>query len=266
MSKVRSRLLKQFALSLVLFLFLPISGEAAECDELDLQITTTPVFPQFSLGLHQHFEQMRQMPTGPIDLMLIGDSLVWGWDPSAWGKEAEGRAMWGMGIVGDRVQNVLWRLQGDALKKIAPRNVLLLIGTNNLGAVDKPCAIITGFEAIVHRMRELWSDFHLYVVLIPPRGKNWSEMEVERRIVNQELSQRATFENWAIIDADKALTCDFTQPCENYRSDLLHLTSSGYRELSRMVAQALGWSSQMPLGSRPEMRSGPVAGSAGRSR
>ena len=92
-------------------------------------------------------------------------------------------------------------------------------------------------------MRELWSDFRLYIVLIPPRGKNWNEMETERRVVNQELTRRAESENWAIIDADKALTCGFKQPCENYRWDLLHLTSSGYRELSRIVAQALGWSS-----------------------
>src|SRR5438477_12234627 len=120
MSRTRNFLHRRLVLCLLALLFLPISGRAAECDDLDIQITTTPVFPQFSLGLHQHFEQMRQMPTWPIDLMLIGDSLVWGWDPSAWGKEAEGMAMWGMGIVGDRVQNVLWRLQGDALKKIAP--------------------------------------------------------------------------------------------------------------------------------------------------
>src|SRR3954452_21768586 len=123
MSKVRSRLLKQFALSLILFLLLPISGEAAECDELDLQITTTPVFPQFTLGLHQHFEQMRQVPTGPIDLLPVGDSLVWGWDPHAWGKGGEGKSIWGFGAVDDRTQNVLWRLQGDDLKNLAPKIV-----------------------------------------------------------------------------------------------------------------------------------------------
>ena len=243
MSRTQSLLHRRLVLCLLAFLFLPVSGRAAECDDLDIQITTTPVFPQFTLGLHQHFEQMRQVPTGPIDLLLVGDSLVWGWDPHAWGKGAEGKSMWGIGIVGDRTQNVLWRLQGDALKKVLPRNVLLLIGTNNLGALDKPCAIVAGFEVIVHRMRELWSDFRLYIVLIPPRGKNWNEMETERRVVNQELTRRAESENWAIIDADKALTCGFKQPCENYRWDLLHLTSSGYRELSRIVAQALGWSS-----------------------
>src|SRR4051812_19224933 len=97
MSRVRSRLLKQCAVCLVLFLFFPISGRAAECDELDLQITTTPVFPQFSIALHQHTELISKIPTGPIDLMLIGDSLVWGWEPHAWGKGAEGRPMWGFG-------------------------------------------------------------------------------------------------------------------------------------------------------------------------
>ena len=142
MSRTQSLLHRRLVLCLLSLLFFPISGRAADCDALDIQITTTPVFPQFTLGLHQHFEQMRQVPTGPIDLLLVGDSLVWGWDPHAWGKGAEGKSMWGIGIVGDRTQNVLWRLQGDALKKVLHRNVLLLIGTNNLGALDKPCAII----------------------------------------------------------------------------------------------------------------------------
>jgi len=174
MSRAQNFLHRRLVLCLLALLFVPISGRAAECDDMDIQITTTPVFPQFTLGLHQHFEQMRQVPTGPIDLLLVGDSLVWGWDPHAWGKGGEGKSIWGFGAVGDRTQNVLWRLQGDDLKKLAPKNVLLLIGTNNLGAVDKPCAVLAGFEAIVHRMRELWSPFRL-LIADPPA---WGELAI----------------------------------------------------------------------------------------
>jgi lysophospholipase L1-like esterase len=241
MSRAQNFPHRRLVLCLLTLLFLPISGLAAECDDLDIQITTTPVFPQFTLGLHQHFEQMRQVPTGPIDLLLVGDSLVWGWDPHAWGKGGEGKSIWGFGAVGDRTQNVLWRLQGDDLKKLAPKNVLLLIGTNNLGAVDKPCAVLAGFEAIVHRMRELWSPFRLLIVLIPPRGENWEFLDRERSIINNELQRRSNLEDWNVIDADSVLTCGFKQPCENYNSDFLHLSSAGYRELSSLVARALGW-------------------------
>ena len=235
-------LLQSFLLCVPLLLVAQTVARAAECDDLDIKITTTPVFPQFTLALHQHFDQMRQIPTGPIELMLVGDSLVWGWQPAAWGPEAAARPKWAFGAVGDRTQNVLWRLKSDELKKIAPRNVLLLIGTNNLGAEDKPCAILAGFDAVVRRMRELWSNFRLYIVLIPPRGAGWSEMDTERRIINQELSERAEAENWAVIDADRELSCNFKQPCANYRPDLLHLTGAGYRVLSAIVSRALGWS------------------------
>jgi lysophospholipase L1-like esterase len=217
------------------------AAHAAECDVIDLNLTTTPVTPQLNYALHRHIDLMEELPGGPIDLMLVGDSLVESWDPLSWGEAAKGKSIFNFGSGGERTQNLLWRLQSDKLKELQPRNVVLLIGTNNLGVDDLPCATLAGIDAAVQRMRELWHEFRLLVVLIPPRGESWKFQDEKRREINQGLRQRAASQGWETVDVDAALTCNFTQPCANYQWDKLHLEKPGYKVLAGAVLGKLGW-------------------------
>jgi len=225
----------------LLALLSSVAAQDSQCDRLDLQVTTVPVMPQFANTLHRHFDLMRSIPVGPIDLMLIGDSLVQNWGADTWGQRAAGKKIFNFGVGADRTQNVLWRLQGDELRQVAPRNVLLLIGTNNLGADDKSCATMAGIEAIVQRVRQIWPAARVLFIAIPPRGNGWMFKNAQRLAVNAQLHSRAPAQNWAVIDDDAELTCQFMQPCGNYEPDLLHLSALGYRSLAATVIRQIGW-------------------------
>jgi hypothetical protein len=82
------------------------------------------------------------LPGGPVDFLLIGDSLVEMWPQEAWTASFPDTTVLNLGVGGDTTQNVLWRLSKMPLTRIQPRRVALLIGTNNLSHKDKPCAIL----------------------------------------------------------------------------------------------------------------------------
>jgi beta-glucosidase len=217
------------------------AAEAAACDPIDLALTTTPVMPQLSYALHRHYDLMSELPSGPIDLLLIGDSLVESWDRTAWGTAGKAKSIFDFGVGGDRTQTLLWRLQDNRLGELRPHNVLLLIGTNNLAVDDPPCAVLAGIDLIVREMRQLWGDFRLLLVSVPPRGENWKFQERQRQEINRGLRNQAATEGSTIIDMDAPLTCNFTQPCQNYQWDNLHLARPGYRVLTETIIAKLGW-------------------------
>jgi hypothetical protein len=116
--------------------------DTTTCDEVDLAVTTSPVPPQFSKNLRRHYWLRDLLPGGPVDFLLIGDSLVEMWPQEAWTASFPDTTVLNLGVGGDTTQNVLWRLSKMPLTRIQPRRVALLIGTNNLSHKDKPCAIL----------------------------------------------------------------------------------------------------------------------------
>ena len=91
----------------------------------------------------QHEECCRVGRDGAgLDLVLLGDSLIQGWGGPGRSVQAAGGAHWeeffgrrragNLGIAGDCVKHVLWRLEHGALDGVNPRQILLLLGTNDL--------------------------------------------------------------------------------------------------------------------------------------
>src|SRR5436309_2921240 len=72
--------------------------------------------------------------TTPHSVLFFGDSLTEGWDAAAWKKELAPRGVLNAGINGDRTDHLLWRLEHGNLAGPPPRAVIVLIGTNDLGA------------------------------------------------------------------------------------------------------------------------------------
>ncbi len=81
-----------------------------------------------------------QATRGPIDVLLVGDSITQQWGSAlerkplnaAWQKHFSRYQTVKLGIAGDKTQNVLWRLDHGGVEGLRPRLVVLLIGNNNM--------------------------------------------------------------------------------------------------------------------------------------
>ncbi len=98
-----------------------------------------------------------------LDLVFLGDSITQGWGGpgrrvaapggSVWNRRYGGAAAANFGIAGDRTQHVLWRIDHGEFDLIAPKAIVVMIGTNNIGT-DTPQDIAAGVTAVVDALAE----------------------------------------------------------------------------------------------------------------
>jgi lysophospholipase L1-like esterase len=170
---------------------------------------------------------MRRRLPEAADLVLLGDSLAAGWPPDLITAVAPGRRVFNFGLPGDRVQNTLWRLREIPTGHLRPRDLVVLLGTNNLGDGDPPGAIAAGLELALAEARRLWAVPRTILVTIPRRGPEPGFREPDRLALNASLAGvGAEF----LIDADAVL--DVADGTPSLLPDRLHLSEDGYKRLS----------------------------------
>ncbi|NKL33594.1 lipase [Rhizobium leguminosarum bv. viciae] len=175
------------------------------------------------------------------NLALVGDSLVELWQP--WIKDSfPTRPVMNLAVAGDTTQNALYRLEGLDLPDFHPADVVVLIGTNNLGAKTVPCAVATGVVAVVSKVRALWPGAHIYALSIPPRGKRYAFYEDVRIPANQLVaSSLAEMPGVTFVQMnDDMLRCGkpSDKECSNYKPDHLHFNEGAYKLITSFLAAA----------------------------
>lgn len=82
-----------------------------------------------------HQEQKRYLQKTNPQVVLVGDSLTWGWTSGGqaeWERYFKPLPAELMAIGGDRTSQVLWRVQDGTLAGLHPKVIVLAIGINNL--------------------------------------------------------------------------------------------------------------------------------------
>lgn len=226
-------------------------ARAAEptCDPLAIDLALTPQRTPNYPSLKETLILQAARPER-ADVVLIGDSLFAGWRtdlPTTFPTTA----IYDFAVGGDRVPNVLWRLENTDLSPLRPTAIGLLIGTNDLAAGTPACAVAIGIETIVAKLRVLWPEASVLVMTIPPRGDDFHALDDQRLEVNRtilSLGRRFDKVYPATID-DETFTCgEHGKPplaegaatkrhfCDNYADDNLHFSTKGYAELGRVLA------------------------------
>ncbi|WP_166297710.1 SGNH/GDSL hydrolase family protein [Bradyrhizobium sp. 2S1] len=211
----------------------PLSGPA--CDEADQQIASTPTIPDSANALRRDLKNVSSLPA-QASIVMLGDSLVEAWPEDLASSLAAGHPVLNLGVGRDRIQNTLWLLTSfeQQLKRIQPQSVILLLGTNNI-YLDKPCGVRLAFDHLFDRISRIWPKAHLVQILILPRGPNMTGAKENISAVNASLSSREkSVQKYRVLDAS-AIACQNSTPCANYREDLLHLTRTGYEQLTQIV-------------------------------
>ncbi|MDB5591245.1 GDSL-type esterase/lipase family protein [Enterovirga sp.] len=186
----------------------------------------------------KRFRAMSAALPEEADLILIGDSLAASW-PSALLEGARGgRRVLNLGLAGDRVETTAWRLGAGRTEHLRPRELVLLVGSNNLTDGDAPEAIAAGIGQVVRQARWLWGEPDTVVVTVPWRGPAPGFRDGERLRLNALLGRDLPATLGArVIDADRAL--DHSPPAyPGFLPDLVHLSPDGYRQLTRALPGA----------------------------
>jgi lysophospholipase L1-like esterase len=148
-----------------------------------------------------HRELLEKRTNGRIDVYFVGDSITrrWGatdypellanWNANFFGWNA---ANFGWGA--DRIEHMLWRLQDGELDGVNPKVIVILAGTNNVGAQPggpaKIANITRGLQALVDTCRRKAPDAIVVLTAIFPRNDNMAVMpEIDR--INENLAQMA---------------------------------------------------------------------------
>jgi lysophospholipase L1-like esterase len=174
--------------------------------------------------------------TGGSELVFVGDSITDGWRG---GPQHElfddyfgGYRPYNIGISGDETQHVLWRIAHGELDGLAPKLVVLMIGTNNLANGNRmaPAETADGVTAVVQAIRRKLPKAKILLLGIFPRGNRSDDpLRLAVNATNKIIAGLADRKTIFFLDVGPGfLGADGTLSGE-IMPDYLHPNARGYR-------------------------------------
>lgn len=194
--------------------------------------------------LQQHASFLERGRSGPVDVLFLGDSITAGWArvPHIWDRYYGHRRAANFGIGGDRTQHVLWRIENGELDTIAPKVVVLMLGTNNSGS-HSSAEIVAAMEKLVDAIRTKVPETKVLLLAIFPRGARKdaegritpaAEADATRRMqviaeVNAALARLDDGRQVRFVDAGGVFLGQDGRIPFSIMPDQLHLSPAGYQ-------------------------------------
>jgi lysophospholipase L1-like esterase len=191
----------------------------------------------------RHNQVMQINQTQHPELILIGNSIThfWGGMPAsprvngtnAWKKYFGSLNVVNMGYGWDRIENVLWRIYHGELDNIAPKQIVMMIGTNNLqyNTVEE---IVTGLQFLITAIQSKQPAANILLMGIFPRRN----MEERVAKINQQIARIKAGNKVRFADAGK-LFLKQQKIDESLFSDGLHPNEAGYDLLGAFITEQL---------------------------
>lgn len=203
---------------------------------------------------HAELELARKLQP---QVVLIGDSITHFWGgqplagrmngPAAWQKLFGDTPVLNLGFGWDRTQNVLWRLRQGEFDGLAPRWIVLNIGTNNLTGTDHarantPEEIDAAIAVICAELHRRSPQSHIVLMAIFPRGPHADDyLRAPIRAANKLLAKRFAMDS-AVTYLD--IGSQFLEPDGTLPSALMpdgtHPSEAGYRIWAEALQKATG--------------------------
>ena len=252
--------------SVLLPLFLLVSGQemtvfgqATNAAE-SAAISTGPYLPVAKTDawwVARHAELVHRAKAGPAPLLFLGDSIMQGWNCRLMlGKpegahDGAGRDLWDklyaprnaadQSVGGDGIQHLLWRItDGGEIDGLAPKVIVLLIGTNNLGGKDSPERVAEGVGQVVGVLQSRVPNAKILVLGIFPRGEKASDpFRAKIAATNQFIAKLDDEKQVHFLDFGS----QFLQPdgtiSKDIMPDFLHPSAKGYAIWARAMQPTL---------------------------
>ncbi|MBO9591849.1 MAG: SGNH/GDSL hydrolase family protein [Niabella sp.] len=205
--------------------------------------TTRPVSQRREAGGYEwkkrHAQELLLNQDQPPVQVIIGNSIThyWGGEPRA--HIARGEKSWNqylsnfrnMGFGWDRIENVLWRVYHGELDGYTAKNIVLMIGTNNIGG-NTDADIVSGLDFLLQQIRQRQPQANIKLVGIFPRRNT----EARIASLNKQLQAVAKKGRFIFADPGKQLLLPSGKINETLFTDGLHPNEEGYARLAKVVA------------------------------
>ena len=211
--------------------------------------TTTPVKqrrqPQLYEWLARHEARLKRKQKHPPVTVLVGNSITHFWGGYPMDCKRNGETSWenvmapagceNFGYGWDRIENALWRIYHDELSGYSAKQIILMLGTNNLGTnTDEEIVRGLGFLIDEIKVRQPKAEVRM-MGIFPRRGQ-----EVRVRTINVKIEKMAFEHNVVYQDvSDIFIKPDGTVDPTFFLNDGLHPNQKGYNRLAKSLAPFL---------------------------
>jgi lysophospholipase L1-like esterase len=228
-------------------------------------VATTPLPRATPWWVERHQEKVAEARRGGVDLLFVGDSITQNYEKPGPAPDqvflpiweeffAPHRAM-NLGFSGDETEHVLWRLQHGEVDGLAPRDVVVMIGTNNTAQGQTAEQVSAGVISVVEEIRARMPAARVLLLGILPSGisaeKSAADAAVNTAVFAHYAGSKAVrtldlgdlFRKNGVLDVSL-----FYDPGLGPGRLPLHPNTVGQRRMAVAVAQAL---KQGPASERP---------------
>ncbi len=209
-------------------------------------ITEVPV-EQYRDGydwIKRHEDIIENIQKTKPNTLLIGNSIInyFGGEPvgmvtrgeKEWNQYLKPLGVQNSGYGWDRIENVLWRVYHGELDYFTGKNIVLMIGTNNLG-INPDEEIVEGLQFLLNAIKNRKPEAKIIMAGILPR-KNAEE---NVKIINQKIKKMSLQNHIEFVDFGKDFLSGNVVNPKLFVSDGLHPNADGYNVLGENLMKIL---------------------------
>lgn len=189
----------------------------------------------------RHAEVLALHQQVPPEIVFIGDSITHHWGgvpigkrrvaPEVWDELFAGVTVSNLGFGFDYADNAYWRILNGELDGIAPRQIFINIGTNNLGyRGDSPQQCAAHIIALVRLIQRRQPQAEIIVLGIYPRRE--AHLVEPIRQTNLLVQQGVRADGVRFVDVGRCLAGEDGRALSHYFRDVVHPNRAGYARLA----------------------------------
>ena len=174
------------------------------------------------------------------ELVFIGDSITARWPQEVLEARFGKHRPINLGVGGDWIQNVLWRVQNGTLDKASTKVIVLLIGTNNLTGKFTPDEIAVNIGGLLQAIQTKTAQSKILLLGILPRGVSIKDETNEAiRQTNTKLAALSDQKQVFYLDVGDKLVEPDGSISPAVMPDKLHVAGPGYTRWMEAMSPTL---------------------------
>lgn len=197
--------------------------------------------------MRHHEDRKRWCTEKEVDLLMVGDSIVFGWSRiggKVWDEFYGKRKAVNIGSSGDRTYHMLWHFQNgglDGMKNHNPKAVVVMIGTNNRGIPElHGYDTAYGILALLKEIHAKLPESKILLMPIFPRGDTPADAgRLRNDEINKIIRTYADDKTVHWLDIGHVFLDEKGQMKRDLMPDGLHPNEEGYRAWGKAMEPAI---------------------------